>query len=241
MGCVIRLGRDHPELGELEVDVLPDAGAATAISAGVHKHVHKNDPNEDALFARVDGDVVRFGVADAHWGGGASAILIERLAAEASEVQLARVFEDDLADARGSETTLIHVTYDRRTRLGGGQSFGDSTVVVVGEGVPAHRVNEKSRNYVTPNTPEGLEPERARVIAFEAPETGLIVAFSDGVDECHYGQPETSIGLSHLDALFEKTGPDPRAFVEQLARMAMAGVDGNPGGQDNIAIVAVRA
>ena len=49
------------------------------------------------------------------------------------------------------------------------------------------------------------------------------------------------IGPAHIHDLYSSIAPRPAGFAEALARLALAGVDDNPGGQDNIALVAVRA
>ena len=40
-------------------------------------------------------------------------------------------------------------------------------------------------------------------------------AFTDGVDECHYRSPDTSIGLRHLQGLFKEVGPRPEGIAGQ--------------------------
>ena len=45
----------------------------------------------------------------------------------------------------------------------------------------------------------------------------------------------------HLAALHSEVGPAPEAYARGLTEMALTGVDGNPGGQDNIALVVARS
>ena len=63
----------------------------------------------------------------------------------------------------------------------------------------------------------------------------------DGIDQCHYRQPETSVTPRHLRSLLAETGPEPSRYAQALVELALRGVDGNPGGQDNIALVVTRA
>jgi len=60
------------------------------------------------------------------------------------------------------------------------------------------------------------------------------------VDECHYRSPETSVRSGHRRMLHGQVGSDPAPYVRALLGLALEGVDGNPGGQDNVAVAAVR-
>ena len=44
-----------------------------------------------------------------------------------------------------------------------------------------------------------------------------------------------------MQSLFEISGDQTEGYVRAVVELALAGVDGNPGGQDNIALVATRA
>ena len=72
------------------------------------------------------------------------------------------------------------------------------------------------------------------------PPGDLVVAFTDGVDECHYGKPESSVRIDHVAELFGVVS-SVEVFVEALGALALSGVDGHPGGQDNLAIAATEA
>ena len=96
----------------------------------------------------------------------------------------------------------------------------------------------KTPCFVTPARPGTLGDPSVRRFTFRVRAGGLLVAFTDGVDECHYANPQTSIRASHHAALFAEVGPNPRSYVRRLAGLALSGVDGNPGGEDNLAIVA---
>lgn len=243
-------GRDFGAYGALHVDALPRAAAA--ISAGADPRSpstrFKGDPerpNEDALLVLDDGRRCLLAVADSHFGHRASHALIERLAALDAVPPDARALAAWLdagpawpasVDDR-SASTLCAVVYDRSSGAGEGLSIGDSRVVLIGpDGAPAAQ-NPRTAAYVHPGR-DARPARRARPFAFTAAPGGLLLAFTDGVDECHYRRPETSIRPAHLAALFAETGPDPRRYAERLARLALAGVDGHPGGEDNLALAA---
>ena len=69
------------------------------------------------------------------------------------------------------------------------------------------------------------------------PEEEILLLYTDGVNECCYRDPHRSVQLQHLEALYEAHAPDPAALVEALMQLALAGVDGHAGGQDNIVII----
>ena len=89
--------------------------------------------------------------------------------------------------------------------------------------------------------PRSLDPRHASSFAFEAAPGELVLAFTDGINECHYRYPETSVSPQHLQSLLAEIGAEPERYARRLVEMALAGVGGHPGGQDNIALVVVRA
>jgi hypothetical protein len=253
---VLLLGEAHPRHGRVAHRVLGGGRASAALSAGRSptpaSQAAKFDPNEDAVLVMDAEDACLLAVADGHYGRRASHGLLEGLArvltphvATLHELieRLETPGEEAAGPAGPSASTLSVAVYHRRARRGFGISFGDSSVVLLGaEG--ARFLAEKRARYMTP----ARLPRRARrdgaPFEFEVPEGdaggggGLLVAFTDGVDECCYGRPERSIGASHLAALFERVGPVPSSFVRDLAQLALDGVDGHPGGEDNLAIAA---
>jgi hypothetical protein len=66
----------------------------------------------------------------------------------------------------------------------------------------------------------------------------MVLAFTDGIDECHYRRPATSMLPHHIVASVAEGQRRPPEVVAILARQALGGVDGNLGGQDNIAVLA---
>ena len=100
------------------------------------------------------------------------------------------------------------------------------------------RLDAPDEQYVSPG--RGVGPELAATKRFRSlvRPGDVILSCSDGVFECHYGSPETSLTLADLESLFIRFSGDVVAYVEAISHEALMGVRGNPGGQDNIAIVA---
>ena len=67
------------------------------------------------------------------------------------------------------------------------------------------------------------------------------MAFTDGVDGCHYRRPETSVQPEDIHEIALATNMDPLETVNEVITLALKGVDGSPGGQDNIAMIAALA
>ena len=210
--------------------------------------VFKHDPkvvNEDALCVVIDDDRTGFAVADAHYGPESSHALIERLhqrwvaqgvPATPDELFLSVASVGGVAET-DSETALLVAAHAGGADGGFGLSIGDASLVIVGADHTGAALNPQNHRYVTADG-DDAEP---LPFAFATTKGDLILAFTDGVDECHYRNPATSIRPSHIAQVAEATARDPRGVVEMLAQLALDGVDGNPGGQDNIAIVAIRA
>jgi hypothetical protein len=202
-------------------------------------------PNEDAALAREEDDRTLIAVADAHHGIAASHDLLEAVAA----LPMPKSFDDlvqGLASmdpsgpAGDSATTLVTAVLNRTTGQGFGISFGDSSLVRIGPG-GIHVLNVRRATYLRPGEPDGMNPELGHGFNFFIEPGELLAAYTDGIDECHYRSPATSVRSEHLAEIFARTGPHPEAFGWQLSRLALDGVDGNPGGQDNIALVVTAA
>jgi serine/threonine protein phosphatase PrpC len=149
--------------------------------------------------------------------------------------------EDPFAAPSVSETTLVVVIVDRARGVAYGVSVGDSSAVVVGLESGVRWLTSPTRTYLDPNaTSETLEPA---LTTFEAPvrKGEVVLAFSDGVNECRYGVPDESIQASHLESFTIRAGGNVERLVEELSSAALAGVDGHRGGEDNVAIAATRA
>ena len=246
---VLLLGEDHTARGAFSCRTLGGGRTACAISVGRESTAEsasaKFDPNEDAVLAMDAGDRVLLAVADAHHGRQSSHDLLRQLAERLSpDLPNLHALAEAVAGIEGvspesgsfSETTLAVVAYERPTRRGFGLSFGDSSVLLVGGAEEPRRLTEKRNVFVTPVRPESLARERAMTFRFVGEPGCLLLAFTDGVDECCYRHPELSVRRTHLAALFEAHGPDVDAYARALTREALLGVDGNPGGQDNLAL-----
>lgn len=252
------LGEDHPRFGEVHVVAQAAGRTAGAISAGgdgpYGAAVFKADlavPNEDAGGARDEGEATLLVVADGHHGHRASHALVQRalaLGVPSDPLELLASLRhlagrDGAPDA--SASTLLLAVCDRRRGRGFGVSFGDSTLSRFRRGAQPTVISRKDDRYVAPWAPASLDPRRAQEFEFDAPPGSLIVAYSDGVDECCYGAPERSLGLGDLADVLERLdaadAETPRLFTEQLARRALRGLQPDAGGQDNLTIVATRA
>jgi len=98
-------------------------------------------------------------------------------------------------------------------------------------------INRKNSHYVCPWIPTSLDPRRFVEFDFRMRSGDLLVAYSDGVDECHYQSPRTSIRPHHVQDLLRRGAGNSESLARELTELALTGVDGNPGGQDNIAVV----
>lgn len=252
------LGEEEVRYGEHVLQSLQDGATACALSVGSDRRapsrLAKGDPdrpNEDALFAMDEGRRCLLAVADAHFGISSSHRIVHLLdeALEhppADVTDLAAVLATlagsgaEESDDR-SESTLLVAVHDRQTGAGFGASYGDSSFVLVGGGRPPQPLNAKSNAYVTPSDPGSLSVRRARPFHFRTEPGQLLLAFTDGIDECCYRRPDRSVGPSHLQALYDEVGPEPEAYARRLVELALSGVDGHPGGQDNIALVVSRS
>lgn len=252
------LGRDHPRYGRVDTGQIEPA-LAWAISVGSNptspSHIFKRDPevpNEDALFGAAVEDAIVLAVADAHFGPRASHALLERLAdrirdrvppnVEALQTLIAGLGDVDAPEALDdeSETTLVVAIVSRRTGRGFGISYGDSSVVHLSPSGP-RRLHRATPTFVSPARPVELTRTDPQAFEIALAPGDVLVAFTDGVDGCHYGRPETSVTLDHVDDLYRQSGRHPPIFTRRLAIRALNGIDPNPGGQDNIAVIAWRA
>jgi len=249
---LVLLGREHADFGHVHVGTMSDGSIAAGISVGRARLVpsmrSKGDPrqpNEDALAVLRDEGRILILVADAHWGIESShdlaAVLPDRVDRIPSDPDgLRTLFRSLRIDAppTRSESAVALAVVDRDRQRAFGLTFGDVSVVTVDpEG--ARRRTMPSTDYVNPRAPGSLDPGRARGFDFELSVAQRVLVFSDGIDECHYRSPGTSIGPRHIHDVFARTGPDPETFTNSLMELALDGVDGNPGGEDNIALVTV--
>jgi hypothetical protein len=252
----LKLGCDHREYGRYALGRV-SGRTIWAISAGAKPSSRsqraKGDPeypNEDGLLAADQGDRVLLAVADAHFGREASHDVLRDLAAKlpplpAGSDELAELVRglarNDPVPDYASETTLVIAVYDRAARAGFGLSFGDSSFAIVGEAGHRQPVDVPGSYYASPARRGSLSPKLADTFSFTASRGDLLLAYTDGIDECHYCRPETSVTPQIMAELWRENGDEPEAYVRRLVELALSGVDGHPGGQDNLAVVAAPA
>ncbi len=252
---VLMLGRDHKGYDEVAVSQLGSVAAALCVGSDRHSpslafKASKAEPNEDALLIKQRGSVYLLAVADAHFGVEASHRLLKRLARGEFPETRAELLDLCLRIQRphlevSSATTLLVAIYDSASGHVLALSTGDSSLATLEEGRwTVH--NGRDDSYLRLDAlshPDGWN----EVELWLRPGT-LLCLHSDGVDECHYRQPETSLTPARIEQVaagLEAEGPEEgedraERFATALARAALAGVDGYPGGQDNIAILAVH-
>lgn len=248
----LQLGKDHPVYGKLDLCQL-NSNITCAISVGADKDspslIFKGDKtstNEDAVFAAMIDDRVVMAVADSHFGQWASHSIITGIAHYSRQVtdlaSIYRIFPlmgDDSTDWNNhSETTLVIVSVNRLTGEGFGVSFGDSSAVLVNQ-QEVSRLNHKNSRFVSLNKTVIMDSASAEEFTFNVKTGELLLLFTDGVDECHYGKPDTSVNEQDILNLFQQTPENVTQYVTRLGNLALKGINGNPGGQDNIAIAAV--
>ena len=234
---VLMLGRDCTEYGGEHVGRL--GRTAACLSAGCKGCEGAPQSNEDALLLMKQGDRYLLAVADGHYGLEVSHEILERLSEHpipSSEAALRAILTEIQSPPiqSGGGTTLTVGCLHAERRLGFGLSTGDSTLAVV-DNQGLRICTSPNHRYLYPNRP--MEPQEWCAFDFSVPRRGTVLLFTDGVNECHYRQPETSVKEEDIDRLWLAYGDDATCFASALVGLALMGVRGNPGGQDNIAVV----
>ena len=254
LGRLLLLGEDYGEYGAVG-STRVGTHAAAAISVGrvsdSPSQQWKFDArvmNEDSLCVMEAGSWAGYAVADAHYGPESSHMLVSRLHQIWSKVrptgldhlsQMVEFLRQGDPARTDSETTLLVVVYDRVERIGFGISFGDSSFVMVGPGHDARPLNGRDNRYVTARSRSSLRHGNA--FRFAANPGDLMLTYTDGIDECHYRSAATSIQPHHVSDIGLRSGGDTLQVVTELSALALRGVDGNPGGEDNIALICANA
>lgn len=254
LGRLLVLGEDFGKYSSLSsTNVGSEAAAGISVGSDMDSPSKrfKDDadvPNEDAMCVIAAHDWLGFAVADAHYGPEASHMLIERLHDIWAKVrpknhdhlqQMIEFLRQGEPARTESETTLLAAVYDRASRRGFGISFGDSTLSVVGTDRLPQRQNPHDTRFVTAADPRSMR--KGREFAFDAEPGELILVYTDGIDGCHYRNPDTSVQPHHIQDIARAENFDPLKVVKEVMKLALNGVDGNPGGQDNIVMAAARA
>lgn len=246
------LGRDHRDYGHLHVEALgPDLAGAISVgrdreSPSLRAKGDKSYPNEDALLILTEGSMVLAAVADSHFGIHASHALIEALhevtelprTRDDLEAALRALSSDDRSAGDSSASTLIALLYDREQRTGHYFSWGDSTLAAVGPG-GFRALSRPQPSFVSPATIASTL-RRGASDSFRCEPGERLLLYTDGINECHYREPETSITGDHIARLASSHPGSPETFAHSLTRLALEGVDGHPGGQDNIALIVMK-
>lgn len=249
--CLLWLGRDHIDYGEASHAGL--GAAMAALSVGSDKNspsmafkADPSHPNEDALLVKRRDNLYLLAVSDAHFGIEASHRLLERLAAHdmpRSRLDLLKLCLEIQKphEVAFSGTTLVVALYDEQTGQVIALSTGDSTLATLDE-TGWKRQNEHNKRYLRL---DGLSyPDTWCEIELQLNPGAVLVLHTDGIDECHYNRPATSLTAERIEAIWNATpGSSSRSrlpiFCRDLVQAALAGVEGHPGGQDNIALVAL--
>lgn len=239
------IGRDYPDLGVFSQQCL--GRTQGCVSAGKDpaspSFAFKGDkvcPNEDGLVVLREEEVWLMAVADGHLGHQSSHALLDGLA------QLPKLphrlgplslllSAASWIEETGGGTTLLVAVANQRTGEVFGLSFGDSSLVTLGPSGAQVR-NSPNQTYLRGGGP--IEVETGVAFQFKLAPGELMLLFTDGVNECCYRDPYRSIRLQHLDELYKTYGTDAAQLTTKLMEIALAGVDGNPGGQDNVVVVA---
>lgn len=253
---LLLLGYDHGRHGSIEI-VEPGPGIACGITAGSDPDspsmASKGDPehpNEDGLLVIDDGRFALLAVADGHHGVEGSHTLLGWLHDLVQEpptdgravLGILQALESmNPAPPGPAGSTLLISWLDRTTGIGLGVSFADSSIALVGDRRDAIPLNRHNQRFVSPAAPRSLALGGAEPFQFQADPGDLLLVFTDGIDGCHYGSPETSLRPSHLTDIARSHDLDPTLTARGILEQALLGVDGHPGGQDNIALIALRA
>lgn len=252
LGRLLLLGERYGTYGAVAATRVGSQSAA-AISVGSDENSPsgrwKYDDtvaNEDALCIIDAGEWAGIAVADAHYGPESSHMLLSRLHDIWGRVrptdlqhleQMIEFLRTGEPAQTESETTLLVSIFDRQAGSGFGVSFGDSTFTIVAPGHSPTPINHHDHRFVTSAAPHSFR--NGAVFRFDASPGDVLLAFTDGIDGCHYRQPATSVRPQHIATLADSVAYDPLDLVTKVTELALRGVDGNPGGQDNITIGSV--
>lgn len=250
--CLL-LGQDYITYGNIGVCEL-DEKTACAISVGSDKlspslanKGNKLFPNEDAVLMLRKNNWLLLAVADAHYGHWASHVIMAGLIHTFSRNNqvfnkprtlydlLYTIPESYMEPDQKSASTALIICINTNNGKGVGLSYGDSSAMLINH-QEAVRINHKNINFVSVNTPESYGPQFADEFDFVMRPNETLLLFTDGVDECNYCSPSTSVNESHILEQYHLQPKTVCQYLINLTDLALKGVNGNPGGQDNIAI-----
>lgn len=241
---LLMLGQEHLEYGSWSQESLGRAFATLSVGAdpdspSMAAKADRSRANEDGLLVLTEGERYLLAVADGHFGNTTSHALLKRLSASnipesprGLRELLDQIQRPELVTGAGS--TLTVAVLDTSIRRGFGSALGDSPLSVVSQST-YRPVFEGTESYFYFNRPLPSEEWPHFEFGWEPDEAVLL--FSDGVNECCYRKPECSIQPSHIQTLWGYLHQQPAEFTGQLTRLALTGILGHPGGQDNIALI----
>lgn len=150
--------------------------------------------------------------------------------------------DESVSQPDASESSFLIAVLDRERQRVFGLCYGDSSLVIAGDPSQSAAARHSRRQaYVTPFVRDSLIPHHAVEFDVPAPPNCLVIAFTDGVDECVYRNPSRSIQPADITQLAAEAKHEAEPLVTALIRLALNGVRGAPGGQDNVAIAATRS
>jgi len=248
MQRILLLGQQTPELGSLSSQSLEQAwvGLSPGSDPDSPSKRYKGDlevPNEDALLILKEGPKWLLAVADGHLGHHCSHALLQHLAHPPASLP-ARMGQLSMwlanlewgAEVRGGSTLVVAVA-DERSGEVFGFSFGDSSVVTLG---PQATVQNRLNDFFLQSSMP-IPMEHAQPFQFRLEQTQTLLLYSDGINECCYRDPLRSVQLRHLEQLYSTHAHSTAHLGEAVAQLALTGVEGHPGGQDNLAVIAWKS
>lgn len=243
MERVVLSGIEHPEYDVVASRTVSGIVACLCAGRDVQSSslVHKRHPNEDSILICAHDGRALLALADGHHGDGGDRLirfLAERCQAippRLSGISLLLLEPFSAGSEELSGTTLLVACLDTNTGEVFGFSFGDSTILSVGpDGCKVH--NQLNDVYLYGERPIPLE--NARPFSFKLAQGEGMMLFTDGVNECCYRDPSRSVKLHHVESAFASAGGDANVWAQAVTQLALDGVDGHPGGEDNVAVLA---
>ena len=246
---VTLLGSSFTEPGKIELCAVGE-GSACAISVGstaaIARKKKEAAPNEDALYLDDDGTCAIHLVADGHYGVEASEALVQSLGelfdadgpcAEAYQLYGMMAQSWRRREPLGkSRSTFVVASVNRRSRTVRGFSVGDSACFLVRTDGSILRLDNPSRHYLAPWDYYSLGVPSTSHFESDVTEGDVVICCTDGVTECHYGNPERSVQPVDVAEVVARHRGDARAIAEALGLLALTGVRNEPGGEDNFSI-----
>lgn len=246
---MLLLGREESRYGHFRMEE-PLEGVACALSVGSDQASpslsFKGDPlvpNEDALLVAWSADHLLMAVADGHRGALCSHELLQRMAGwraiphNQGELALLTTCLTDPPWPGPSGSTLAVAVMDRHRGRVFGLSWGDSRACVLRQ-EQAQYANLGNERFLRGNQP--CEPDWSETLDLQLDSGELLMLFTDGVYECHYRSPLTSVGLEDLARARNQAGSSAGSVCQEVVTQALHGVRGFPGGQDNLALIVAR-